>query len=115
MRMQRPFHLDLRKEASNHGIVYEEPIHDRPYIPKVDDHPFIVRDHNKCISCGRCIAACAEIEGPGVLTFYMKNGRQLVGTKSGLPLRDTDCVSCGQCVTACPCAALDYRREEERW
>lgn len=105
------FTCDLRKEASNHGIVYEEPIHDRPYIPKVDDHPFIVRDHNKCISCGRCIAACAEIEGPGVLTFYMKNGRQLVGTKSGLPLRDTDCVSCGQCVTACPCAALDYRRE----
>jgi len=68
------FTCDLRKEASNHGIVYEE----------LDDHPFIVRDHNKCISCGRCIAACAEIEGPGVLTFYMKNGRQLVGTKSGL-------------------------------
>lgn len=35
----------------------------------------------------------------------------LVGTRSGLPLRDTDCVSCGQCVNACPCGALDYRRE----
>jgi formate dehydrogenase major subunit len=103
---------DLRKEASSHGIEYAVPIHERPYIPKVEDHPFIVRDHNKCISCGRCISACAEVEGPDVLAFYMKQGRQLVGTKSGLPLQETDCVSCGQCVNACPCGALDYKREK---
>jgi hypothetical protein len=34
-------------------------------------------------------AACAEIEGPDILTFYIKQGRQLVGTKSGLPLDQT--------------------------
>lgn len=101
----------LRKEASAHGIEFLTPIHERPFIPIVDDHPFIVRDHDKCISCGRCIAVCAEVEGPDILTFYMKHGRQLVGTKSGLPLQETDCVSCGQCVNACPCGALDYRRE----
>ncbi len=105
------FVCDLRKEASEHNIEFKSPVHERPYIPIVDDHPFIMRDHNKCISCGRCIAACAEIEGPDVLSFYMKHGRQLVGTKSGLPLQETDCVSCGQCVNACPCGALDYRRE----
>lgn len=101
----------LRKEATSHEIEYMTPIHERPYIPMVDDHPFIIRDHNKCISCGRCIAACAEVEGPDVLAFYMKQGRQLVGTKSGLPLQETDCVSCGQCVNACPCGALYYRHE----
>ncbi|HBE76228.1 MAG TPA: hydrogenase, partial [Firmicutes bacterium] len=101
----------LRTEASIHRIKFATPIHERPLIPIVDDHPFIVRDHNKCISCGRCIAVCAEVEGPDILTFYMKQGRQLVGTKSGLPLQETDCVSCGQCVNACPCGALDYRRE----
>ncbi len=105
------FTCDLRKEASAHSIEFKAPIHERPFIPIVDDHPFIMRDHNKCISCGRCIAACAEIEGPDILSFYMRNGRQLVGTKSGLPLQETDCVSCGQCVNACPCGALDYRRE----
>lgn len=102
---------DLRAEATAHSVDYKTPEHERPYIPIVDDHPFIMRDHNKCISCGRCIAACAEIEGPDVLTYYMKQGRLLVGTKSGRPLQETDCVSCGQCVTACPCGALDYRRE----
>jgi len=106
------FTCDLRKEAHSQGIEFANPVHERPFIPMVDDHPFIMRDHNKCISCGRCIAACAEIEGPDVLAFYMKHGRQLVGTKSGLPLSETDCVSCGQCVNACPCGALDYRREK---
>lgn len=106
------YNCDLRKEASTHNIEYAKPYHERPYIPVVKDHPFIMRDHNKCISCGRCIAACAEVEGPDVLTFYMKHGRQLVGTKSGLPLQDTDCVSCGQCVNACPCGALDYYSEK---
>lgn len=108
------YDCNLRNEATNHGIEYREPVHDRPYIPIVEDHPFIIRDHNKCISCGRCIAACAEIEGPDILTFYIKQGRQLVGTKSGLPLDQTDCVSCGQCVNACPCGALDYKRERDR-
>jgi len=106
------YDCDLRKEASAHDIEYAKPAHERPLIPIVEDHSVIVRDHNKCISCGRCIAACAEVEGPDILTFYMKHGRQLVGTKSGLPLEDTDCVSCGQCVNACPCGALDYRSEK---
>jgi formate dehydrogenase major subunit len=105
------FTCDLRKEARAHNLEFRPPVHERPFFPPVDDHPFVVRDHNKCISCGRCIAACAEIEGPDVLAYYLKQGRMLVGTRSGLPLRDTDCVSCGQCVNACPCGALDYRRE----
>ena len=108
------FTCDLRKEARAHNIEFKAPVHERPYFPAVDDHPFVIRDHNKCISCGRCIAACAEIEGPDVLAYYLKHGRMLVGTRSGLPLKDTDCVSCGQCVNACPCGALDYRRERGR-
>jgi len=106
------YSCDLRNEASNHDVVYEKPVHERPYFPIIEDHPFIVRDHNKCISCGRCISACAEIEGPDVLGYQMEYGRLLVGTKSGLPLKETDCVSCGQCVNACPCGALDIRSEK---
>jgi formate dehydrogenase major subunit len=107
------YDCDLRREARVHAIEYMKPIHERPFFPKANDHPFIIRDHNKCISCGRCIAACAEIEGADVLSYYLKKGRMLVGTRSGKPLDETDCVSCGQCVNSCPCGALDYRRE--RW
>ncbi|MGV8979061.1 MAG: NAD(P)-binding protein [Cellulomonas sp.] len=104
-------HCDLRQEASNHGVVFTTPLHIRPFSPIVADHPFIIRDNNKCIGCGRCIAACAEIEGPGVLAFQFHAGHMTVGTTTSLPLGLTDCVSCGQCVRACPCGALDYVRE----
>lgn len=101
----------LRDAATAHGIVFEAPLHVRPYTPVVQDHPFILRDQNKCISCGRCVAACAEIEGPGVLAYQFHDGLLTVGTRDDLPLDQTDCVSCGQCVRACPCGALDYVRE----
>lgn len=101
----------LRQEATDHGVTFATPLHVRPHTPIVQDHPFIIRDNDKCISCGRCVAACAEIEGPGVLAFQFHEGRLTVGTHNGLPLGETDCVSCGQCVNACPCGALDYVRE----
>lgn len=105
------FDCDLRTEATKEEISYIEPLHHRPRTPVVRDHPFIVRDHNKCISCGRCVAACAEIEGIGALAYQFTNGVLSVGTANGKPLIETDCVSCGQCVAACPCGALDYVRE----
>lgn len=108
------YDCDLRKEATEHGLVFKEPVHERPYIPVVEDHPYIVRNHNKCISCGRCIAACAEVEGPDVLSYYIRQGRLLIGTKSGLPLEETDCVNCGQCVNACPCGALTAKSEKAK-
>jgi len=102
---------DLRWTATGQDVCFRGPLHDRPYVPIVNDHPFIIRDHNKCISCGRCIAACAEVEGPSVLAYQFSHGLLKVGTSDGRPLIDTDCVSCGQCVAACPCGALDYERE----
>ena len=32
-----------------------------------DDHPFIVRDPNKCILCGLCVRVCDEVMGIGAL------------------------------------------------
>jgi formate dehydrogenase major subunit len=107
------FGCELRSEATAHGIEHKAPVSHVEHFPLVDDHKFIIRDHNKCISCGRCVAACADIIGPDVLNLYIKRGRMLVGTKSGLPLEQTDCVSCGQCVNSCPCGALEYRRERD--
>jgi formate dehydrogenase major subunit len=63
------YQCDLRKEASAHNIEFAKPVHDRPYIPIVRDHPVIIRDHNKCISCGRCIAAVQKLKGPIYLPF----------------------------------------------
>ena len=104
----------LRTEATAHKINFEKPLHKRPRSPEDVSHPFIMRDDNKCISCGKCITACAEIEGVGVLAYQFQHGRLTVGTWNGQPLQNTDCISCGQCVTACPCGALDYKRERNK-
>jgi len=101
----------LRKEASAHQVHFQPTLHVRPRSPIVRDHQFIIRDQNKCISCGLCVAACAEIMGPGVLAFQFREGQMRVCTSTGAPLNMTDCVSCGQCVRACPTGALDYVRE----
>ena len=66
---QERYDCELRNEASRHGIEHKKPLEAFPHLPIVDDHPFIMRDHNKCISCGCCVAACSEIEGPDVLGF----------------------------------------------
>ncbi|MDR2931021.1 MAG: [FeFe] hydrogenase, group A [Propionibacteriaceae bacterium] len=105
------FDCDLRSTATGENVSYRPPLHVRPHKSITHDHPFIIRDPNKCVSCGRCIAACSEIEGPGVLAYQFRDGIMRVGTSDGRPLIDTDCVSCGQCVAACPCGALDYQRE----
>ncbi|MDR0945809.1 MAG: [FeFe] hydrogenase, group A [Bifidobacteriaceae bacterium] len=104
-------YCELRHEATAHGIGYEPPLHSRPRLTVDRTHPFIIRDHNKCISCGKCIAACSEIEGVGVLAYQFAHGHMTVSTWNGEALAETDCVSCGQCVTACPCGALEYLRE----
>ncbi len=101
----------LRKEASDHQVRFQPTLHVRPRSPIVREHQFIIRDQNKCISCGLCVAACAEIMGPGVLAFQFREGQMRVCTSTGEPLDMTDCVSCGQCVRACPTGALDYERE----
>lgn len=108
------YNCELRKVATEYKITYKKPYHERPDLPITEDHPFIVRNHNKCIACGRCIAACSDVEGPGVLAYYMEQGRLLVGTKTGVPLAQSDCVSCGQCVDACPCGALTASSEKNK-
>ena len=105
---------NLRNTSSDHGIVHKKPMKEMNYTGLILDHPFIIRDHSKCISCGRCINVCKDLEGPDVLHFYMKDSKLVVGTKTGAPLEETDCVSCGQCLTACPCGALDYKRESDK-
>ena len=72
-------------------------------------HPFIVRDANKCINCGRCIRTCTEIQGAGVLGFIYRGFSAIVAPEFGESLTQTTCLSCGKCVDVCPVGALVER------
>ncbi len=71
-----------------------------------DSSQVILRDPNKCILCGRCVRACAEIAVQDVLDFAERGGKTFIAAGLDEKLADTDCVSCGACVQACPTGAL---------
>jgi formate dehydrogenase major subunit len=76
-----------------------------------NEHPYIVRDPNKCILCGRCVRICNEVEGLSALGFFNRGFDTLVGPALDMPLCETACDSCGQCVSTCPTGALTPRAQ----
>ena len=75
-------------------------------FPEAYDDPFIHRDFSKCILCGRCVAACNEVQVHGAIPdpFGRREGRPAQGW---FPLPDpSKCAECGECVDACPVGAL---------
>jgi len=71
-----------------------------------DEHPFIVRDPNKCILCGLCVRVCDEVMGIGALGLVNRGFDTVVKPNLEKPLLESGCVSCGQCVSVCPTGAL---------
>jgi NADH-quinone oxidoreductase subunit G/NADP-reducing hydrogenase subunit HndD len=69
----------------------------------------IVRDSSKCILCGRCVNACKEVQGIGILDFTKRGFETEVAPAFDYSMADAPCVYCGQCIQACPVAALRER------
>ncbi|MFZ5897686.1 MAG: 2Fe-2S iron-sulfur cluster-binding protein, partial [Bacillota bacterium] len=68
----------------------------------VDDHnPFIFRDPNYCVLCGRCIRIC-HLQGAGIIDFINRGLKTKVGTPWDRPLDQSGCDFCGSCVEVCP-------------
>lgn len=66
----------------------------------------LVRDNNKCINCRRCVAACAKVQGIGVIGANERGFKTEVSCAFNMDLADSACVSCGQCINVCPTGAL---------
>lgn len=71
-----------------------------------DPNPFIFIDRNKCILCGRCVRACAEIQNRDVWNFAQRGFDSKLVAGADQNLLDARCESCGQCVAYCPVGAL---------
>ena len=73
--------------------------------------PGIVRDTSKCILCGRCIEACKELQGLGILGFENRGFKTIVAPAQNRSFATSPCMQCGQCTLVCPTAALMEHNE----
>lgn len=71
-----------------------------------DRHPYLSFHHELCISCGRCVRACDEIQGAFALTATGRGFQANVAAGIGAGFRDSACVSCGACASTCPTDAI---------
>jgi len=70
---------------------------------------YMTIDHNRCILCGRCVRACAEIAGTHVLSFHNRGPRNLVGLDLHASRAESTCYGCGVCLQVCPTGAITNR------
>jgi predicted molibdopterin-dependent oxidoreductase YjgC len=93
----------LQELAYFYGIRENRFEGERRIYTKKDNNPFVERDMEKCILCGKCVRICDEIQGVGAIDFAYRG----LKTKIVPPFeRDLDCEFCGQCVAVCPTGAL---------
>ena len=69
-------------------------------------HPYLAFQHELCISCGRCVRACDEVQGTFALTATGRGFGANIAAGLDEGFRDSVCVSCGACADSCPTDAI---------
>lgn len=106
---ERNANCELQDMAYDLGIERPVFVNEETIVPIDDSSEGIIVDRNKCINCGRCVAACND----NVMHEVIDVGGRSIETKiifnSDLPLGESTCVQCGECVQVCPVAALTFK------
>lgn len=71
-----------------------------------DANPLLIHDMNRCVLCGRCVRACQDLRGVGVLQYNKNDMETYVGTLHDKLLKDADCRFCGACAEVCPTGTI---------
>jgi NADP-reducing hydrogenase subunit HndD len=79
-----------------------------------DVAPGIIRDTSKCILCGRCVEACKNLQGLGILGYEKRGFKTIVGPSENRSFAQVPCIQCGQCINVCPTGALMEHSEIEK-
>jgi NADH dehydrogenase/NADH:ubiquinone oxidoreductase subunit G len=85
--------------------------------PEPDESSYgLVRDNDKCVLCGRCVAVCAQTQGVSAINFAGRGIRTRVSAFMDRGLAASSCVQCGQCSVVCPTGAIvEHDHTSEVW
>ncbi len=103
----RSGNCELQTLCKELGVDNTEKYHGAKNQHDIDDSAVhMIRDNSKCILCRRCSAACANVQGIGVIGANNRGFATEIGCAFEKDLSDTACVNCGQCIAVCPTGAL---------
>ncbi len=94
---------DLTYEVGVTKVRFDAKPNDTPV-----DHtnPFIERDIDRCVLCGRCVRICDEVVNIQAISFLNRGTDTIIGTSFEQPW---NCEYCGQCISVCPVGSLNNR------
>jgi len=73
------------------------------------DDPFMDRDYNLCILCGRCWRICEKIHGTPAISIINRGRQARIGTSFHKSHVFSGCTFCGSCIDICPTGTLTDR------
>lgn len=110
---ERNGNCELQELSANLGISETSFPKTKPSEKPDDTSLALVRNPDKCILCGRCIAVCADVQTVYAIDFAGRGLRSKVATYQNRGLGNVACTNCGQCALVCPTAAIVEKDDTE--
>ena len=105
---------ELQSIAADLGVKEERFVRTKPLEALDTTSPSLVRDPNKCILCGRCVAVCSAVQTVYAIDFTRRGTKSKVSTYMDKGLGNVACTNCGQCALVCPTGAIVEKDDTER-
>ena len=107
---------ELQRLAADFGIRVESFKSCVQDLPQDSSTGAIVLEPRKCISCGRCIEVCQNIQDVWALSMLERGFETRMAPAGDILLADSPCVHCGQCSAHCPVGAIiEYDESDAVW
>lgn len=106
MTCEKSGNCKLQDYAYRYGVSSTPFEGEKHEYPLDETNPYIVRDLNKCILCGKCVATCNAVPERSVINFAYRGFNTKIATAMDTDLKYSDCVYCNRCVTVCPVGAI---------
>ena len=110
---QECLNCDRNQNCELQEITFDLGIHEKRFVrtrkeysPKDESSLSLVRDPEKCILCGRCVAVCREVQGVNAIDFSGRGLKSKISTFMDLGMGIVACTNCGQCALVCPTGAI---------
>lgn len=96
----------LQRLFKEYGVIKVNPKFEKKKFDTDNSSPCIIRNNNKCVMCGRCVAVCKNTQSVNALARQKNGFDSFVGCPNNIPLKQSTCVGCGLCTLVCPTGAL---------